>query len=143
MKIETILLPLLAAVLAAAGGPVARAQAAATALAKSTGSTTEALEEIIVTAQKQDENLQRTAAAVTVLSSDALQSAGVVDLRAAQKLVPSVRFQAEGASTEVYLRGVGSTLDLPNIEPPTTSRCRCGARSGPSHARRCTTPSAP
>ena len=49
-----------------------------------------------------------------------LQDSGVVDLRAAQKLVPSVRFQAEGASTEVYLRGVGSTLDLPNIEPPTT-----------------------
>ncbi|HET7204486.1 MAG TPA: TonB-dependent receptor, partial [Steroidobacteraceae bacterium] len=31
----------------------------------------------------------------------------------------SVRFQAEGASTELYIRGVGSTLDLPNIEPPT------------------------
>ena len=59
-------------------------------------------------------------AAVTVLTSEVLQDSGVVDLRAAQKLVPSVRFQAEGASTEVYLRGVGSTLDLPNIEPPTT-----------------------
>lgn len=57
---------------------------------------------------------------MTVLTSEVLQDSGVVDLRAAQKLVPSVRFQAEGASTEVYLRGVGSTLDLPNIEPPTT-----------------------
>ena len=32
--------------------------------------------------------------------------------------MPSVRFQAENASTELYIRGVGSTLDLPNIEPP-------------------------
>jgi iron complex outermembrane receptor protein len=45
-------------------------------------------------------------------------SAGVHDIRAAQNLVPSVRFQAENASTEIYMRGVGSTLDLPNIEPP-------------------------
>ena len=35
-----------------------------------------------------------------------------------QNLMPLVRFQAENASTELYIRGVGSTLDLPNIEPP-------------------------
>ena len=78
------------------------------------------LEEVIVTAEKQEESLQKTAAAVTAIQGDALVAAGVSDLRDAQKLVPSVRFQAEGANTEVYIRGVGSTLDLPNIEPPTT-----------------------
>ncbi|MBK7902977.1 MAG: TonB-dependent receptor [Proteobacteria bacterium] len=41
------------------------------------------------------------------------------DIRAAQNLVPSVRFQAQNAATEIYIRGVGSTIDLPNIEPPT------------------------
>jgi iron complex outermembrane receptor protein len=35
-----------------------------------------------------------------------------------QNLVPSVRLQKESASTEIYIRGVGSTLDLPMIEPP-------------------------
>jgi iron complex outermembrane recepter protein len=78
------------------------------------------LEEIIVTVQKQRENLQRTPAAITAIAGDSLVSAGVTDIRAAQNLVPSVRFQAEGASTEIYIRGVGSTLDLPNIEPPTS-----------------------
>lgn len=81
-------------------------------------STTSTLEEVVVTAQKLRENLQRTPAAVTALAGDALLAAGVTDIRAAQNLVPSVRFQAENASTEIYLRGVGSTLDLPNIEPP-------------------------
>jgi iron complex outermembrane recepter protein len=77
------------------------------------------LEEVVVTAQKQHEILQRTPAAVTALSGETVLAAGVTDIRAAQNLVPSVRFQAENASTEVYIRGVGSTLDLPNIEPPT------------------------
>jgi len=77
------------------------------------------LEEIVVTAQKRAENLQRAPAAVTVLSGETLVAAGVADIRAVQNLVPSVRFQAENASTEIYIRGIGSTLDLPNIEPPT------------------------
>lgn len=77
------------------------------------------LETVTVTAQKVTEDLQKTAAAVTALSGDVLVSAGAYDIRSVQNLMPSVRFQAEGASTEIYIRGVGSTLDLPNIEPPT------------------------
>ncbi len=78
-----------------------------------------ALEVITVTAQKITEDLQKSASAVTAIQGDILVAAGVHDIRAAQNLVPSVRFQAENASTEIYMRGVGSTLDLPNIEPPT------------------------
>lgn len=78
------------------------------------------LEEVIVTAQKRSENLQRAPAAITVISGYDLVAGGVTDIRGAQNLVPSVRFQAENASTEIYVRGVGSTLDLPNIEPPTS-----------------------
>jgi iron complex outermembrane receptor protein len=77
------------------------------------------LEEIVVTAQKRAGTLQRTPAAVTAVSGEALVAAGVTDIRAAQNLVPSVRFQMQNSSTEIYIRGVGSTLDLPNIEPPT------------------------
>lgn len=77
------------------------------------------LEEIVVTAQKRAESLQRTPAAVTALSGETLVAAGVTDIRAVQNLVPSVRFQMQNSSTEIYIRGVGSTLDLPNIEPPT------------------------
>lgn len=78
------------------------------------------LEQVTITAQKFTQTQQSAAAAVTVLSGDFLAAAGVHDLRAAQNLIPSVRFQAENASTEIYVRGVGSTLDLPNIDPPTS-----------------------
>lgn len=80
---------------------------------------TSRLEVITVTAQKVSKDLQKSAAAITAISGDELVAAGVHDIREAQNLVPSVRFQAENASTEIYVRGVGSTLDLPNIEPPT------------------------
>lgn len=77
------------------------------------------LEVVTVTAQKIPEDLQKSAAAITAIRGDELVAAGAHDIRAVQNLVPSTRFQAENASTEIYIRGVGSTLDLPNIEPPT------------------------
>ncbi|HEX9207104.1 MAG TPA: TonB-dependent receptor [Steroidobacteraceae bacterium] len=83
------------------------------------GSDAAGLETITVTAQKVTADLQKTGAAITALSGDILVNAGVQDIRGVQNLMPSVRFQAEGASTEIYIRGVGSTLDLPNIESPT------------------------
>lgn len=78
------------------------------------------LEEITINARKIAETQQSASAAITALPGDALVASGVLDLRGAQNLVPSVRFQAENASTEIYVRGIGSTLDLPNIEPPTS-----------------------
>ena len=90
----------------------------ALAVADDAGAAGAGLEVITVTAQKVSEDLQKTAAAVTAISGDVLVGAGVYDIRGVQNLMPSVRFQAENASTELYIRGVGSTLDLPNIEPP-------------------------
>ena len=94
-----------AAASASAGAQVAENQAPAS-----------GLEEVVVTAQKQSEDLQRTAAAVTVLDSTELIASGVNDLRAAQMLTPSVRFQAENNNTQVFIRGVGANLDFANVE---------------------------
>lgn len=81
------------------------------------GASGEALEEVTVTAQKQVENLQKTTAEVTAIPAEALVTAGITDLRQAQMVVPSVRFQAEGNNTQVFVRGVGANLDFPNVEP--------------------------
>lgn len=78
---------------------------------------TEALAEITVTAEKQSTNLQKTAAEVTAIPAGELIEAGITDLRQAQMIVPSVRFQAEGNNTQVFVRGVGANLDFPNVEP--------------------------
>ena len=88
--------------------------AAATADTSSGG---DALAEIVVTAEKHVETQQKTAAEVTAISADTLVEAGVTDLREAQMVVPSARFQAEGNNTQVFLRGVGANLDFPNVEP--------------------------
>jgi len=77
----------------------------------------ETLQEITITAEKQTENLQKTAADVTAISADQLVAAGVTDLREAQMVVPAVRFQAEGNNTQVFVRGVGANLDFANVEP--------------------------
>ncbi len=74
-------------------------------------------ETIVVTAEKTEQSLQKTAAAITVLSGDTLVKAGVTDLRDTQMLVPAARFQKEGSTTQVFVRGVGSNLDYGNIEP--------------------------
>lgn len=78
-----------------------------------------ALEEIVVTARKRGENLQKAPVAITAIPEGELVSRGVLDIRAAQNLVPSVRFQQQNAATEIYIRGVGSTLDFPQVDPPT------------------------
>ena len=78
-----------------------------------TGASGTGLEVVTVTAQKVNEDLQKTSAAITAISGDVLVSAGVYDIRAVQNLMPLVRFQAENASTELYIRGVGSAPDLP------------------------------
>jgi iron complex outermembrane recepter protein len=73
--------------------------------------------DIIVTAQKRDENLQSTPVAVSSFDGDALVQVGVTDLRAVQNITPGARFQQQGATTQVFLRGVGSNLDFGNVEP--------------------------
>jgi len=79
---------------------------------------TSTMDEIVVTSQKRDQTLRETAAAVTVVDASRLDVRGVTTLADVQNLVPSVRLQKESASTEIYIRGVGSTLDVPMIEPP-------------------------
>jgi len=75
-------------------------------------------DEIVVTAQKRSQLLQEIPAAVTAIDRGMIEVRGITTLADVQNLVPSVRLQKESASTEIYIRGVGSTLDLPMIEPP-------------------------
>lgn len=73
--------------------------------------------DIIVTAQKRGETLQRTPAAVTAVSGDLLIERGVANIRDAQMLVPAARFQQDSNNTQVFVRGIGSNLSFQHIEP--------------------------
>ncbi|TAK51722.1 MAG: TonB-dependent receptor, partial [Gammaproteobacteria bacterium] len=106
-----------ASILATSGALFAATASLSTAGAQEAGAQT-VLREIVVTAQKREQSVQDVAAAVTAVTGQALQNAGVTRLADVQNLVPSIRLQTESASTEIYIRGVGSTLDLPMIESP-------------------------
>jgi iron complex outermembrane receptor protein len=71
-------------------------------------------EEIIVTAQKRGESLQRVAAAVTAVSGDNLVKIGVTDQAALGKVAPGLLIGAQTGFAISFLRGVGQTQAAPN-----------------------------
>ena len=67
------------------------------------------LEEVVVTAQRREESLQRAAVPVSVVTGDQLALAGVTQVEDLSKLVPSLQIApAAGPYTLFYLRGVGN-----------------------------------
>jgi iron complex outermembrane receptor protein len=66
--------------------------------------------EIIVTAQKREENLQEIPLAVSVVGGDTVANNGGINLENAQYLVPSLNFRKSGTSLNqaLFLRGVGT-----------------------------------
>ena len=67
------------------------------------------LKDIIVTAQRRSENLQRAAVAVTAVTGQTLINAGVTDPTQLTKLIPALTVQPVGISSSFFIRGVGAT----------------------------------
>ncbi|HEX7373918.1 MAG TPA: TonB-dependent receptor [Steroidobacteraceae bacterium] len=67
------------------------------------------LEEIIVTAQRREQNLQDVPIAISAMTGEMLAQAGVRDPRDLQSFVPNLQFQSGTAATTsiIFLRGVG------------------------------------
>ena len=76
------------------------------------------IDDIIVTAQKREQNLQDVPIVVTSLSQETLEDAGVRDIKDLQILTPgmTVTSTASEASTTVRIRGVGTVGDNPGLE---------------------------
>jgi iron complex outermembrane receptor protein len=71
------------------------------------------LEEVIVTAQRRETNLQTTALAATVLSGAELKAKGVTDLVDVQYIAPSVTISDFGSANVFNIRGIGrSKVDI-------------------------------
>ncbi|MFN3552794.1 MAG: TonB-dependent receptor [Novosphingobium meiothermophilum] len=66
------------------------------------------LADIVVTAQRREESLQRAAVAVTAITGAALDSAGITEVVDLQKLVPALAVAPTGGTTSFFLRGVGT-----------------------------------
>jgi iron complex outermembrane receptor protein len=92
----------IAVVAALAAAPAARAQEA--------GTTAGGLEEIIVTAQKREQNLQEVPIAVSVVSGSTLEATGGFNVETLRQLVPSLNIRKTNTQLNqaLFLRGVGT-----------------------------------
>ena len=66
------------------------------------------IQDIVVTAQRKEESLQRAPIAVTALGGDELRSAGVIAPQNLTALVPALQVISAGAYPLYYVRGVGN-----------------------------------
>src|SRR5882724_5914789 len=80
------------------------------------GPSSDALQEIVVTAQKRSENLQSVPIAVTAISADELRAAGVTNTMQLGNLTPGLNLGMTGDNSLPHLRGVGSTAAGPGNE---------------------------
>ena len=77
------------------------------------------VDEIVVTAQKREQNVQDVPVAISVISGAALEKQGGINIENAQYLVPSLNFRKSGTALNqsLYLRGVGTTTFSIGGEP--------------------------
>lgn len=71
--------------------------------------------DIIVTAQKRSERLVDVPIAITALSADKLSSSGITSSQSLGQVVPGMRLDLAGATSQPTIRGVGSALAGPGV----------------------------
>lgn len=67
------------------------------------------LEEIIVTAQKREENLQKTPVTVTAVDAQAIENLGATTLYDLNRIAPNTEFGGSQQGSFIFIRGVGQT----------------------------------
>ncbi|HZZ30837.1 MAG TPA: TonB-dependent receptor [Phenylobacterium sp.] len=105
MKIHSLWLS--ASVLALAWSGVANAQTAATAAATPGANAGATVQELIVTAERRNENLQQTAIAATVMTGVDLRKQGIVTVDQLQFISPSLTVNNFGQGNDFDIRGIG------------------------------------
>jgi iron complex outermembrane receptor protein len=89
------------------------AQSAATAAPESETS----VGEVVVTALKRRDTVQKVAASITAVSGDTLARNGVQDTRDLSKVIPNLSWGEHFGTTEVFIRGIGTSVDSGITEP--------------------------
>ena len=94
------------------------AAASSIARAQSGGPETSAeLDEVVVTAERREVNLQKVPASATVLSAEGLAAGGVDNVIDIQAVAPSVAINTYNRSTFINIRGVGIAQSAPTSNP--------------------------
>ncbi|AIT81834.1 TonB-dependent receptor [Novosphingobium pentaromativorans] len=85
--------------------------------ADETGASASSLQEIIVTAQRREENLQRAAIAISVVTGGDLARQGISQPNQLQAVVPSLQTRTGGSYSNFFIRGVGATVTNGYTDP--------------------------
>ena len=75
------------------------------------------LSEIVVTAERREQNLQDIPISATVFSGEELQKKGVTNLNDIQQVAPSIAINTFNRSTFINIRGVGIAQSAPTSNP--------------------------
>ncbi|HET9863914.1 MAG TPA: TonB-dependent receptor [Steroidobacteraceae bacterium] len=75
------------------------------------------LDEVVVTAERREVNLQEVPASASVFSAEALAAAGVDNVIEIQSVAPSVAINTYNRSTFINIRGVGIAQSAPTSNP--------------------------
>lgn len=75
------------------------------------------ISEVVVTAERRAQSVQKSSLAISVLSSEAIKDAGVVQVRDLTKMSPGVQIGQGGPATQIYIRGVGDFGSTPITNP--------------------------
>lgn len=78
------------------------------------------LEEIIVTAQKREENLQRTTVTVTAVDAKAVEDLGASSLYDLARIAPNTEFGGSQQGSVIFIRGIGQTQQTVLSDPGAT-----------------------
>jgi outer membrane receptor protein involved in Fe transport len=98
---------------AGAAKEAASAEAAAKAKAdkekadKAAGTTQ--IEEIVVTANRRDQGVQKVSGVVQSITGDQIRKDGISDVRQLQAAIPGLSIANQEGNVEIYIRGVGSS----------------------------------
>jgi iron complex outermembrane receptor protein len=69
------------------------------------------LEEVVVTARKREESLQRTPVSITALTADTIEAAKLFNIKDIEQLTPNLNFvvgaDGSGSSLQAFIRGIG------------------------------------
>jgi iron complex outermembrane receptor protein len=104
----------------AAGGAWAEAQPAPAPAAPAASGDSTTLGEVIVTAQRRSENLQRVPIAVTAFNAESLERQQVTSALDVARTVPNMFASnnvGQASANVYYIRGLGQTQSFPTFEP--------------------------
>lgn len=92
------------------------------------------VEEIVVTAQKREENLQDVPITINAFSADKLDAFGVESTADLQKITPGLTYTYAYGYSVIFIRGVGTDAFLPNADPSVATYID-GINIGPSQGK--------